>query len=446
MAGKGRHRPRFADALQAAWIAVCLLAALQAGRGRLAHAAEGFQEALDWGGHLRLQGSVSDPEAGSRLSSFSGDRLHDAAFELRSTHTLRKEAVWRLELHYEMIGSAGETRRANARFRDRYPGAANWLPAEGVSDRRRLMDLTSGITSRSDCRLYHRLDRLSLSAGGPSGSVSIGRQAVTWGNGFLFNPMDLFNPFSPTDVERDYKIGDDMLLVQAPAGAAAELQFLCVPRRNPATGDLARDHSSAAVKLHTFPGSLEMDAMAGVHYDDLVFGVGCSGYLGAAAWRVDGTCTVLDESGKQNSYGSICANLDYSWVAWGKNMYGWVEAYYTGLGTSDAETAWRDRAIMERLERGERYTIGRAYFDASLRVEFHPLVNGRFTLIANIGDPSGVLQPRLVWDLRQNLQATAGANLYIGGPGTEFGGIDLPGLPFSEAPADNLYLWIRFFY
>ena len=37
------------------------------------------------------------------------------------------------------------------------------------------------------------------------GVVCVGRQAVTWGNGLIFNPMDLFNPFSPVDIERDYK-------------------------------------------------------------------------------------------------------------------------------------------------------------------------------------------------------------------------------------------------
>jgi len=47
---------------------------------------------------------------------------------------------------------------------------------------------------------------------------------------------------------------------------------------------------------------------------------------------------------------------------------------------------------------------------------------------------------------RQDLQVTAGANLYFGGTDTEFGGIDLPGTRFTEAPADNVYLWLSFFY
>ena len=62
------------------------------------------------------------------------------------------------------------------------------------------------------------------------GLARIGRQAVTWGNGFLFNPMDLFNPFAPTQIDRDYKIGDDMIFTQFPLKQTGDLQLLYVPR------------------------------------------------------------------------------------------------------------------------------------------------------------------------------------------------------------------------
>ena len=37
---------------------------------------------------------------------------------------------------------------------------------------------------------------------------------MSWGNGLVFQPMDLFNPFTPTAVDRDYKPGNDLLLVE----------------------------------------------------------------------------------------------------------------------------------------------------------------------------------------------------------------------------------------
>ena len=401
---------------------------------------------FDSGGHLRLRGAVSDPAAGSRLDILDRDRLHDAAFEFRSKHTGRFKQAWQLDIHYEMIGAAGETRQANTAVFNQYPTAETFLSNAGTTDDRRLMDLSHVITAHSDYQIYHRLDRLSITARRDWGSVRIGRQALTWGNGFLFNPMDLFNPFPPTDVERDYKIGDDMAVIQAYTGAGGEMQVICVPRRDPATGDIERKKSSAAAKYHTYLGSLEMDVMAGAHYDDIVAGIGWIGYLGSAAWRLDATYTWLNDESNESGFASVAANLDYSWVWWGKNMYGWIECFYTGLGTSDYENAWRDPDLMDRIERGERFSLGRTYLDAQLQVEFHPLLNCHVTLITNLRDPSGAIQPRLVWDPAQNLQITVGANFYYGGANTEFGGFKIPGIPFDEAPADNAYLWISFFY
>jgi len=37
---------------------------------------------------------------------------------------------------------------------------------------------------------------------------------LSWGNGLVFSPMDIVNPFDPTAVDTEYKAGDDMLYGQ----------------------------------------------------------------------------------------------------------------------------------------------------------------------------------------------------------------------------------------
>ena len=393
----------------------------------------GWADFLDWGGHLRLRASAADPETGSRLDILDKTRLYDTAFELRSKHQFSPSDTWQLDVHYEMLGTVGDTREANSLFLSRYPAGRQLVIPNSASDDRRLMDLSRVITRDDKARIYHRLDRLVLSARNDWSTLRLGRQALTWGNGLLFQPMDLFNPFSPTDFERDYKTGDDMVTLQTWSETTGEIQMLYVPRRNPATGSVKWETSSAAAKIHRYAGGLEMDLMTGVHYKDWVAGFGLVGYAGGAAWRLDATYTWLDDKRQHNGYASVCANLDYSWVWWGKNFYGWIEYYYTGLGTDDYEEAWYDSNLIERIRRGERFTLGRSYLDAQLRAELHPLVNAYCTLIVNTEDPSGIIQPRMVWDAGQNLQITAGMDLYWGGPDTEFGGgndtpchLDLP--------------------
>ena len=407
--------------------------------------AGGFPDGyVDTGGHVRVRGALSIPADGSRGDILGRDRLHDGAVEFRSVNTIHLSSSCQIDLHYEALGTAGETRQATASFSSRYPAATGFISTGDVTDDRRLMDLSRVIAEHDDYRIYHRLDRLVLTTQRDWGSFRVGRQALTWGNGFLFNPMDLFNPFAPTDVERDYKRGDDMVMLQAYTGGG-EMQLLAVPRRD-RTGDIKGDESSVAAKYHSPLGDLEWDLMAGRHYDDCVIGTGLVGYLSSAAWRLDATYTWLSNDSTRNGFGSLCANMDYSWNWGGKNMYGWVECFYTELGTNNYSDIWTDNDILDRIGRGERTTLGRSYFDTHIQVELHPLVSAYVTLIVNLADPSAAIQPRVTLDAAQDVQMTVGATIYAGGTDTEFGGFGIPRLPLREEPADGLYLWVSYFY
>ncbi len=401
----------------------------------------------DWGGHLRLRGTVSFPENNSRLDLLHHDRLHDGAFEFRLKNNTGFADWLNFDCHYEMIGTGGEMRKTQQTFLKQYPEASGRLfMPEGVNDDRRVMDLTRTISSDIDYLLYHRIDRLSLSAFSDWGSVTVGRQALTWGNGFLFNPMDLFNPFSPTDVERDYKIGDDMITAQVCTGNSGEMQMLYVPRRDTENHDIEWGQSSLAAKYHLNIHTTDIDLMAGKHYEDDVVGVGFTGYLKDAVWRLDATYTWLDDDCDRSGFSSIVANIDYSWVWLNKNLYGWVEYYYTGLGENDIQKALTDPEILKRLERGEWFTLGRSYINAQLQIEWHPLVNGFITVIGNAHDSSGILQPRIIVDPTQNFQIMCGGNIYYGRTKTEFGGIELPGIQIREVPADMVYIWLSWYF
>lgn len=395
-----------------------------------------------WGGHIKVRGQISFPETGSLLAPAGEDTLKDGAGEVRLKHELALRGDLLFTLHYETVYSGGETRRAAAETA-RSPGLRGIrnLFQGAVPDDRRLLDLTSALDEEPGHIWYHRLDRLFLSYTPVWGNIRVGRQAVTWGSGRIFNPMDLFNPFSPSDVERDYKIGDDMLSVEIYPGNGA-LQLLYIPRRNPESQEISWNHSSLAGKVHFMAGNLELDVMTGYHYKDIVTGLGLSGYLGNAAWRVDGTATFLENE----HYLSFVANLDYSWVWGGKNVYGLLEFYRNGLLENDYAQDVFSPPVSERLARGELHTLGNTYLAGTLQFEAHPLVNLFLTVLTNLADPSGVLQPRIVYDPGQNTQITTGANLYWGDRGSEFGGWDVPGTGLSTAPADTVYLWLtRFF-
>lgn len=408
----------------------------------------------EWGGHLRGQLLLSRPPEDSVYQTAGGGTYADGVGEFRLKNRLFFGDWGTLETHYEATAFRGETREKNRALRalfgsDGGEGASPMFSGNGgvIDDDRRFLDLSRTLGHGDDWIVSHRIDRLALSVRTERDlSVRIGRQALTWGNGLLFNPLDLFNPFAPTDVIRDYKVGDDMVFARSPAGSLGEFQAVYVPRRNPADGEVAWEESALGARFHFARGTLEFDLLGGWNHENGVVGAGASGYLGGAAWRADLSYTRLPEESENSGYFSAVANLDYSWVAWDRNWYGFLEFFHNGMGNDDYAEALADPDLSDALARGERFTLGPNYLAGQLQLEIHPLVNLFLTSINNLADPSGVLQPRVVWSATQSVEILAGASLYWGGAESEYGGFAAPGLPGKIVPAPGAYGWVTWYF
>ena len=410
---------------------------------------ESFWENIDthWGGRLKLSGEVSRTDDDTIFEPVGTGTYWDGNFNFRLINeTFFSDLVF-TDIAYELIGAGGDTIRKTNELEELFPDLPTSVFYLGtqLNDDRRLMDLTDEIVDEDSHFLVQRLDRLYLALMPQWGSIKVGRQAITWGNGFIFNPFDLFNPFPPTAVDRDYKVGDDMLNVQFSIPKLGDIQGLYVVRRNPETDDVESDQASLAGKIHTAVGTTEFEFVAGKHFEDFVIGAGSTGYIGDAAWRVDGTWTFLDDD-DNDDYLSLVANMDYSWVWFKKNFYGFVEYYYNGLGEDDYQEAVLNPDIAERVARGELFALGNHYLTGQLQVELHPLFNVFFTAINNVEDPSGILQPYATWDIGQNMQLTGGVNVSYGEKGTEYGGFKLPGTDIRTRSPDNAYLWLFYYF
>ena len=117
-----------------------------------------------------------------------------------------------------------------------------------VSDDLRLINLTADVNHGSRHRSLHRFDRLNARWRSDRWAVTVGRQAVSWGSGIVFQPLDPFNPFAPTAVDRDYKAGDDLVLVERLFDNGHDAQLLHVFRRN--AQDSVSEVASTAAKWH----------------------------------------------------------------------------------------------------------------------------------------------------------------------------------------------------
>jgi hypothetical protein len=370
------------------------------------------------GGHTKLRfigttfpsDSVFRPLAGRESLDLEGDlRLDFSAAPGR----------WRFQADYQLIGFYGD----RVEYTRELPPAADLLLARLPGDERRLFDLTRVMHDRDKSALLHRLDRLWVGYASEKAVLRFGRQAISWGNGLFYAPMDLVNPFDPAAVDTEYKAGDDMLYLQYLQDNGNDLQAAIVARRNPVNGDVEAQQATAALKYHGFVGGSEFDLLVAEHYDDLVLGLGGTRSVGGAVLRGDLVVTDADT----DSYVQLVANWSYSWTWRGRNMSGAFEYHFNGFGQQegryDPESLAGNLDLLARLARGETFTLGRHYLAGSVLVEMSPLWTITPTVLANAADPSALLQIVTSLSLSDNMTFLGSLNVPLGPNGSEFGGI-----------------------
>jgi hypothetical protein len=328
----------------------------------------------EFGGHTKLRLVGQSYPDDSLFRDLVGSTSLDGAGELRLNFSARRDG-WSFHSDYQLLGLYSE-----------------FLPMGMPTDDRRLFDLTKTITDGSDGAMLHRLDRLWFGYASEKVVIRVGRQALSWGNGLFFAPMDLVNPFDPTTIDTEYKTGDDMVYAQYLRDNGDDVQGAAVFRRDPASGDIESDQGTVALKYHGFAGETEYDILVAEDNGDAVVGLGGAGNLGGAVWRGDIVVTDTDD----DTIVEVVANLSHSWIWGAHNVSGTAEYYFDG--------------------------DDRNYVAGSLMIEMSALWMITPTLVANVDDPSALLQFVTQYSLGDNMTFLGSLNLPLGSNGTEFGG------------------------
>ena len=267
--------------------------------------------------------------------------------------------------------------------------------------------------------MRHRIDRGWVGYSTPSTVIKIGRQALTWGHGLVFRPMDLFNPFAPDATDTSYKPGTDMLYGQYLFSGGSDVQFLAVPRKD-ADGKFDSNESSYAVKGFWRTGGVETDIFAARDHGEDVLAGGASGPVGGALWKAD---VVLTFEGDGGTALSGVGSFQNSWNWRNRPVTGFVEYYHNGFGVSDRRPgAELPTDLTERIARGQVFTTGRDYLAVGATVAWTPLLQVAPTIIVDLNDRSTLAIASVDYNLSDKMSLVAGAQVPVGPRRTEFGG------------------------
>jgi hypothetical protein len=341
-------------------------------------------------GYLQHQFSAS--RSRGRWNQLDHDRLR-ADLVARAGRGVRLEAaaVWQLY--------RGDTR---VRLRDHLPGsvAASLDTASFVIDDQHFLNHAYVV----------------LSPGGVE--IAAGKQYLTWGAAWVFNPTELFRPkdlLEPT-YERE---GVGALSARVPLGALGDVLVAYVPdgpfrtsgkvaraRHHLAGFDVSALAAAVCEQRAATPG-----AVAGAPSRRLVLGGDVSGeVLGLGVWA-EGTWN--DFAGDRWAEATLGGNYTLP-----DRTLLLVEGYFNGRGRwgyPNPAAAWLARLA------GERRSLGRfvAYVAANRPVR--EVWRLGFGALVNPGDGSAALVPSVSWEFAENVELIANGLVSIGADGTEYG-------------------------
>ncbi|GEM_PF-1114670 len=276
--------------------------------------------------------------------------------------------------------------------------------ARRQTEERQFLDLSQTLVEDEDGVYEHRLYRASVLYENEDVSAEVGRQQIPWGVGHFFTPTDLFNPFSPTQIELDERDGVDAVNLIAKDFGDMKWQFVYTPRGRSLHPE--RYLSRISKDLSGF----EVGVLGGRVHRDHAAGFDLQGNIKDSAVRGE---FLFREADEEKDFMRFTLNADYNFP---HNVYGLLEYHFNGQGRRN-----EDDYQVDRLIEGDIQQMARNYLALLLGYNITPLLRFENRAILNMDDGSLFLRPELRYELRSNVLLTLAAQLYGGGPTDEYG-------------------------
>ncbi len=294
-----------------------------------------------------------------------------------------------------------------------------------TSDTFHYLPLQHSWTSGENANWNAGFDRLNLQFDLKPVRIVVGRQPISWGVSYFWPGMDLFAPFSPERIDRDYKPGVDAVRFTIPMGSYSEIDVVgaslgSAPSKDWAAGALARIHAGR-VDLGFMGGKFHRDTVAGGFFTSSLAGTGLRGEL---TWTHAGDPEDQARDRADFWRGTLGADRQLA-----PTVTLTLELAWNGYGAADP-SEYYSLVAADRILRGEINGLGRVYAGVATTWQFHPLWVFANTLLVNGNDPSALWLPTFTWSTGNNSDILLGAQLGIGSrhapgqiPRSEYGSI-----------------------
>lgn len=255
-------------------------------------------------------------------------------------------------------------------------------------------------TRRESERLSGQLEIDRLLVHGEAGRLSwaIGRQAIGFGRISLFSPLDVIAPFSPEALDTDVRPGVDALQLTRFAGLAGQLGGVMVAAED-------SQYNSYLVTAGENLNAVDLLFLGGRLRGRSLLGFGLAGEIGKVGLKTEISWYRGRDVGRPD--GDLQQRFSVAAVeGWYRFDNGVVligEYLYNGFGTHDP-SEYPVVAASAPVREGLGFLLAKHYLMLAPSYQFHPLISFDGLLIYNLEDRSGLVRPRVVFSLADNLQ------------------------------------------
>jgi len=250
----------------------------------------------------------------------------------------------------------------------------------------------------------HEIDRAFVSFHRQWGEVTLGRQAIGLGRGRLFSAVDIFSPFSPLEVDREWRQGVDAARVEYQLSDTSSAEVIA------AIGETWQK-SALVARLRGYFDDIDAEFIFGKRAEDLMV----AGVVSAAVMEAEVHCElalyntpeVQDDGGIFNNDHEVAKTVfggSYTFDV-GNGLTFLSEYHYSGFGLKDVGRATdkiAESTFAERMIRGDMQILGREALAYQLSYPFSISLNGAFLILHSPQDGSAILSPSLTWDFSES--------------------------------------------
>jgi hypothetical protein len=346
---------------------------------------------LDLGGYVRSLTQLYDP--GYDIPGVADREAGIHAEVVRLKWNLRIGESVRVEVH----------NRLQAQVASSEAGMGESSVGFGVSViPGRRWDLSSVFVDKERLRVWHDIDRLSLTWYTEFADMTVGRQAITWGISNVYPVADLWAQFSPFELDTEEKPGVDAVRILKYPSSGLEIDAVIADRGS-------SRNLSAGIRASLSLSWADLYAGGGKFWREAMGLAGISAPIGSCKLRAEAAIPYdLD----LNDFRLPRITLGFDRLG-GETMLS-AEYNFNGIGATDAK---HYIGVLEdpRYGQGETYFLGRHNLGATVGwTPGNDRLSLTLTALTNLQDPSGAFVPNLTYDLGQNTRLSAGALLSFG--------------------------------